>query len=106
MVPPTCDHSQRLAPFWARRGQSVIEVFRRDLVGGLNGWAAPDLSDSKERQLEFDQLQRAILVKQFLVVLHVLRDVAGPRLRQGGRIISEGMIGKKYSRGPLRRWNV
>jgi predicted dehydrogenase len=53
-------------PFWARRGQPVIEVFRRDLVGGLSGWAVPDLSESKERQLEFDQLQRAILVKHFL----------------------------------------
>jgi predicted dehydrogenase len=53
-------------PFWARLGQPAIEVFRRDLVGELSGWAAPDLTDSRQRQLEFDQLQRAILVKHFL----------------------------------------
>ncbi len=53
-------------PFWAREGQPAIEVFRRDLVGGLSGWAAPDLAGSRERQSEFDQLQRAILVKHFV----------------------------------------
>jgi predicted dehydrogenase len=53
-------------PFWARQTEPVIEVFRRDLVGGFGGWAAPDLSGLRERQLEFDQLQRAILVKHFI----------------------------------------
>jgi predicted dehydrogenase len=53
-------------PFWARQGQPAIEIFRRDLVGGLSGWAAPDLEGSRERQSEFDQLQRAILVKHFV----------------------------------------
>jgi len=53
-------------PFWAGRGQPVIEVFRRDLVGGLSGWASPDLAGSTERLVEFDRLQRAILVKHFV----------------------------------------
>ena len=53
-------------PFWARQGQPAIEVFRRDLVGGLSGWVVPDLAGSRERQSEFDQLQRAILVKHFV----------------------------------------
>jgi predicted dehydrogenase len=53
-------------PFWARRGQPVVEVFRRDLVGGLSGWASPDLTGLLDRQMEFDQLHRAILVKHFI----------------------------------------
>ena len=36
-------------PFWARQGQHAIEVFRRDLVGGLSGWVVPDLAGSRER---------------------------------------------------------
>ncbi len=38
---------------------------------------------------------------EHFVVLYVLWDGAGTRLEEGRRIISEGMIGKKYSRGPV-----
>jgi len=53
-------------PFWAKREQPQIEVFQMDPVAGRSGWTVPDLARLEKSQLEFDRLQRAILLSHFV----------------------------------------
>ncbi len=53
-------------PFWARREQPQIEIFQVDVNARQSGWVVPDLTRLEASQLEFDRLQRAILLSHFV----------------------------------------